>query len=312
MKKIPVIIDCDPGHDDAIALMLALGNERIDVKAVTTSAGNQTPDKTLNNALRVLSFLGLDNIEVAQGAKKPMMRDLIIAPEVHGESGLDGPQLPQPSFKESSRNAIEVIADVLKNSDEKITLIPTGPLTNIAIFLSTYPELKDKIERISLMGGAAFGGNWTPAAEFNILVDPEAADVVFKSGVPITMCGLDVTHKAQVYDEDIEKFRGLSNATGKLVAELLDFFAIFHKDERFGFKGAPLHDPCAVACIIDPSIIKTKKCHVAIETNGEFTLGATVVDYNDILKKEKNVDVAFDIDRERFIQMIYDSVKNLR
>ncbi|MFX0549578.1 pyrimidine-specific ribonucleoside hydrolase RihA [Hathewaya histolytica] len=312
MKKIPVIIDCDPGHDDAIALMLALGNERIDVKAVTTSAGNQTPDKTLNNALRVLSFLGLDNIEVAQGAKKPMMRDLIIAPEVHGESGLDGPELPQPSFKESSRNAIEVIADVLKNSDEKITLIPTGPLTNIAIFLSTYPELKDKIERISLMGGAAFGGNWTPAAEFNILVDPEAADVVFKSGVPITMCGLDVTHKAQVYDEDIEKFRGLSNATGKLVAELLDFFAIFHKDERFGFKGAPLHDPCAVACIIDPSIIKTKKCHVDIETNGEFTLGATVVDYNDILKKEKNVDVAFDIDRERFIQMIYDSVKNLR
>ncbi|WP_142414007.1 pyrimidine-specific ribonucleoside hydrolase RihA [Hathewaya massiliensis] len=312
MKKIPVIIDCDPGHDDAIALMLALGSEKIEVKAVTTSAGNQTPDKTLNNALRVLTFLGIDNIEVAQGAKKPLMRDLIIAPEVHGESGLDGPELPNPGFKESSRSAVEVIADVLRNSEEKVTLIPTGPLTNIAIFLLTYPELKEKIERISLMGGAADGGNWTPAAEFNILVDPEAADVVFKSGVPITMCGLDVTHKAQVYDEDIEKFRGLSNATGKLVAELLDFFAIFHKDERFGFKGAPLHDPCAVAYIIDPSIIKTKKCHVDIETNGEFTLGATVVDYNDVLKKEKNVDVAFDIDREKFIQMIYDSVKNLR
>lgn len=312
MKKIPVIIDCDPGHDDAIALMLALGSEKIEVKAVTTSAGNQTPDKTLNNALRVLTFLGIDNIEVAQGAKKPLMRDLIIAPEVHGESGLDGPELPNPGFKESSRSAVEVIADVLRNSEEKVTLIPTGPLTNIAIFLLIYPELKEKIERISLMGGAADGGNWTPAAEFNILVDPEAADVVFKSGVPITMCGLDVTHKAQVYDEDIEKFRGLSNATGKLVAELLDFFAIFHKDERFGFKGAPLHDPCAVAYIIDPSIIKTKKCHVDIETNGEFTLGATVVDYNDVLKKEKNVDVAFDIDREKFIQMIYDSVKNLR
>lgn len=312
MKKIPVIMDCDPGHDDAIALMLALGNEKIDVKAVTTSAGNQTPDKTLNNALRILSFLGRDDIEVAQGALKPLMRDLIIAPEVHGDSGLDGPYIPEPSFKASERTAVDVIADVLRNSEEKVTLIPTGPLTNIATFLLTYPELRDKIERISLMGGAADGGNWTPAAEFNILVDPEAADVVFKSGVPIVMCGLDVTHKAQVYDEDIEKFRGLSNATGKLVAELLDFFAIFHKDERFGFKGAPLHDPCAVAYVIDPSIIETKKCHVEIETKGEFTLGATVVDYNDISKKEKNADVAFNIDREKFIQMIYDAVKNLR
>ncbi|AWZ47493.1 pyrimidine-specific ribonucleoside hydrolase RihA [Clostridiaceae bacterium 14S0207] len=312
MKKIPVIMDCDPGHDDAIALMLALGNEKIDVKAVTTSAGNQTPEKTLNNALRVLSFLGRDDIEVAQGALKPLMRDLIIAPEVHGDSGLDGPYIPEPSFKASERTAVDVIADVLRNSEEKVTLIPTGPLTNIATFLLTYPELRDKIERISLMGGAADGGNWTPAAEFNILVDPEAADVVFKSGVPIVMCGLDVTHKAQVYDEDIEKFRGLSNATGKLVAELLDFFAIFHKDERFGFKGAPLHDPCAVAYVIDPSIIETKKCHVEIETKGEFTLGATVVDYNDISKKEKNADVAFNIDREKFIQMIYDAVKNLR
>jgi len=312
MKKIPVIMDCDPGHDDAIALMLALGNEKIDVKAVTTSAGNQTPEKTLNNALRVLSFLGRDDIEVAQGALKPLMRDLIIAPEVHGDSGLDGPYIPEPSFKASERRAVDVIADVLRNSEEKVTLIPTGPLTNIATFLLTYPELRDKIERISLMGGAADGGNWTPAAEFNILVDPEAADVVFKSGVPIVMCGLDVTHKAQVYDEDIEKFRGLSNATGKLVAELLDFFAIFHKDERFGFKGAPLHDPCAVAYVIDPSIIETKKCHVEIETKGEFTLGATVVDYNDISKKEKNADVAFNIDREKFIEMIYDAVKNLR
>lgn len=312
MKKIPVIIDCDPGHDDAIALMLALGNEKIDVKAITTSAGNQTPDKTLNNALRILSFLEIKDIEVAQGAKKPLMRELIIAPEVHGDSGLDGPELPEPSIEPSKRKAVEVIADVLRRSEEKVTLIPTGPLTNIATFLLTYPELKEKIERISLMGGAAKGGNWTPAAEFNILVDPEAADMVFKSGVPITMSGLDVTHKAQVYKEDIEKFRQLNNATGKLVAELLDFFSIFHKDDRFGFKGAPLHDPCAVAWVIDPTLIKTQKCYVEIETKGEFTLGSTVVDYNNISKKEKNVDVAFDIDRERFIEMIYEAVKNLR
>ncbi len=305
MRK-PVIIDCDPGHDDAIALLLAFASDKIDVKAVTIVAGNQTLEKTLNNALRVLSFANID-VPVAKGFEKPLMRDLIIAPEVHGESGLDGPELPESTLKPSDLSAIELIAKVLRESDEKVTLIPTGALTNIARFLLCYPELKNKVERISLMGGACFGGNWTPAAEFNILVDPEAADIVFKSGIPITMCGLDVTHKALVYAEDIERIRSLGGKVAVMVAELLDFFSEFHLDT--GFEGSPLHDPCAVAWVIDPSIIETKKLNVAIETKGQHTLGATVVDYYDVLGKEKNVDVAFDIDRERFIDMLVEAMK---
>lgn len=305
MRK-KVIIDCDPGHDDAIALLLAFASDKLDVKAVTIVAGNQTQEKTLNNALKVLSFANI-KVPVAKGDDKPLMRDLIIAPEVHGESGLDGPELPEPTLEPTDLSAIELIAKVVRESDEKITLIPTGALTNIGKFLLCYPELKEKIERISLMGGACFGGNWTPAAEFNILVDPEAADIVFKSGIPITMCGLDVTHKALIYDEDIAKIRAVGGKVAIMVAELLEFFSKFHMDT--GFEGSPLHDPCAVAWVIDPTIIETKKLHVDIETTGKHTLGATVVDYYDVLKKEKNVDVAFDIDRERFVNMLVEAMK---
>lgn len=304
--RIPVIIDCDPGHDDAIALLLAFASERLDVKAVTIVAGNQTQEKTLNNALKVLSFAGVD-VPVAKGDDKPLMRDLIIAPEVHGDSGLDGPELPESDLQAVDMSAIELIAKTVRESDKRVTLIPTGALTNIAKFLLCYPELKEKIERISLMGGACFGGNWSPAAEFNILVDPEAADIVFKSGIPITMSGLDVTHKALIYDEDVERIRNVGGKVAVMVAELLDFFAKFHMD--MGFKGSPLHDPCAVAWVIEPSIMTTKKLHVDIETKGEHTLGATVVDYYDVLKKEKNVDVAFDIDRERFVEMLVQAMK---
>lgn len=305
MRK-KVIIDCDPGHDDAIALLLAFASDKLDVKAVTIVAGNQTQEKTLNNALRVLSFANI-NVPVARGDDKPLMRDLIIAPEVHGESGLDGPELPEPTLKPSDLSAIELIAKVARESEEKITLIPTGALTNIGKFLLCHPELKDKIERISLMGGACFGGNWTPAAEFNILVDPEAADIVFKSGIPITMSGLDVTHKALIYNEDIERIRSVGGKVAVMVAELLEFFAKFHMET--GFEGSPLHDPCAVAWVIDPTIIETKRLHVDIETTGKHTLGATVVDYYDVLKKEKNADVAFDIDRERFVDMLVEAMK---
>lgn len=305
--RIPVIIDCDPGHDDAIALLLAFASERLHVKAVTIVAGNQTQEKTLNNALKVLSFAGVD-VPVAKGDDKPLMRDLIIAPEVHGDSGLDGPELPESNLKAVDISAIELIAKTIRESDRKVTLIPTGALTNIAKFLLCYPELKEKIERISLMGGACFGGNWSPAAEFNILVDPEAADIVFKSGIPITMSGLDVTHKALIYDEDVERIRNVGGKVAAMVAELLDFFSKFHMD--MGFKGSPLHDPCAVAWVIDPSIMTTKKLHVDIETKGEHTLGATVVDYYDVLKKEKNADVAFDIDRERFVDMLVEAMEH--
>ncbi|MFQ2242739.1 pyrimidine-specific ribonucleoside hydrolase RihA [Aeromonas dhakensis] len=301
---LPVILDCDPGHDDAIALILALASPELKVLAVTTSAGNQTPDKTLNNALRILTLLGRDDIPVAAGAPKPLARELIIADNVHGESGLDGPKLPDPAFAPVAMTALELMASCLRESPEPVTLVPTGPLTNIALLLAAHPELKSKIARIVLMGGAAGAGNWTPAAEFNIYVDPEAADMVFKSGLPITMCGLDVTHQAQVMDEDIERVRAITNPVAQCVAGLLDFFMIYHRDPKWGFAGAPLHDPCTIAWLLAPALFHGVECRVDIETGGTHTSGMTVVDCYGLTGKPANALVLLGLDRAGFIDLL--------
>ncbi|HEA3086577.1 TPA: pyrimidine-specific ribonucleoside hydrolase RihA [Aeromonas dhakensis] len=301
---LPVILDCDPGHDDAIALILALASPELKVLAVTTSAGNQTPDKTLNNALRILTLLGRDDIPVAAGAPKPLARELIIADSVHGESGLDGPKLPDPAFAPVAMTALELMASCLRESPEPVTLVPTGPLTNIALLLAAHPELKQKIARIVLMGGAAGAGNWTPAAEFNIYVDPEAADMVFKSGLPITMCGLDVTHQAQVMDEDIERVRAITNPVAQCVAGLLDFFMIYHRDPKWGFAGAPLHDPCTIAWLLAPALFHGVECRVDIETGGTHTSGMTVVDRYGLTGKPANALVLLGLDRAGFIDLL--------
>lgn len=301
---LPVILDCDPGHDDAIALILALASPELKVLAVTTSAGNQTPDKTLNNALRILTLLGRDDIPVSAGAPKPLARELIIADNVHGESGLDGPKLPDPGFAPVAMTALELMAKCLRESPEPVTLVPTGPLTNIALLLAAHPELKSRIARIVLMGGAAGAGNWTPAAEFNIYVDPEAADMVFKSGLPITMCGLDVTHQAQVMDEDIERVRAITNPVAQCVAGLLDFFMIYHRDPKWGFAGAPLHDPCTIAWLLAPALFHGVECRVDIETGGTHTSGMTVVDRYGLTGKAANALVLLGLDRAGFIDLL--------
>ncbi|HHQ4489001.1 TPA: pyrimidine-specific ribonucleoside hydrolase RihA [Aeromonas hydrophila] len=301
---LPVILDCDPGHDDAIALILALASPELKVLAVTTSAGNQTPDKTLNNALRILTLLGRDDIPVAAGAPKPLARELIIADNVHGESGLDGPTLPDPAFAPVAMTALELMAKCLRESPEPVILVPTGPLTNIALLLAAHPELKSKIARIVLMGGAAGPGNWTPAAEFNIYVDPQAADMVFKSGLPITMCGLDVTHEAQVMDEDIERVRAITNPVAQCVAGLLDFFMIYHRDPKWGFAGAPLHDPCTIAWLLAPALFHGVECRVDIETGGTHTSGMTVVDRYGLTGKTANALVLLGLDRAGFIDLL--------
>ncbi|MCE7041518.1 pyrimidine-specific ribonucleoside hydrolase RihA [Dyadobacter sp. CY312] len=309
--KIPIIIDCDPGHDDALMLMLAFGSGKFDIKAVTTSAGNQTQEKTLNNALKILTLIGA-NVPVFRGAEKPLFRNLIIADYVHGETGLDGPALPKPAFEAQALSAVEGIAAILRSSEEKITIVPTGPLTNIATFLLAYPHLKDKIERISLMGGGIFRGNMTPLAEFNIFADPEAAHLVFKSGIPITMCGLDVTHKALVFQKDIDLLRSIGNNTGKAAADLMDFFSIFYRTNRTELDGgAALHDPCAIAWLIEPEMFTSKPCFVDVEINGTLTTGTTVVDFYDVTGKEPNVEVVYDIDRERYIKMLYNAICQL-
>lgn len=306
---LPVILDCDPGHDDAIALILALASPELKVLAVTTSAGNQTQEKTLNNALRILTLLGRDDIPVAAGAPKPLARELIIADNVHGESGLDGPTLPDPAFAPQAMTGLELMAKCLRESPEPVTLVPTGPLTNIALLLAAHPELKPNIDRIVLMGGAAGAGNWTPAAEFNIYVDPEAADMVFKSGIPITMCGLDVTHEAQVMDEDIARVRAIANPVAQCVAGLLDFFMIYHRDPKWGFAGAPLHDPCTIAWLLAPALFHGVECRVDIETRGEHTVGMTVVDRYSLTGKPANALVLLGLDRPGFIDLLVERLR---
>lgn len=306
--SLPIILDCDPGHDDAIALILALASPELELKAVTTSAGNQTPDKTLRNALRILTLLQRSDIPVAGGAVKPLMRELIIADNVHGESGLDGPDLPEPNFAPQTCNAVELIAQTLRASQQPVTVVATGPLTNIALLLTSHPELHAKISRIVIMGGAAMLGNWTPAAEFNIYVDPEAAEIVFQSGLPIVMAGLDVTHRAQIMSEDIERFRHLGNPVADVVADLLDFFMEYHKQEKWGFQGAPLHDPCTIAWLIKPEIFTCVDRWVGVETQGKYTQGMTVVDYYSLTANQPNTTVMMDVDRQTFVDLLVERI----
>ncbi|HFP9301646.1 TPA: pyrimidine-specific ribonucleoside hydrolase RihA [Raoultella planticola] len=301
---LPIILDCDPGHDDAIAIVLALASPELDVKAITSSAGNQTPEKTLRNVLRMLTLLQRQNIPVAGGARKPLMRELIIADNVHGESGLDGPALPEPDFAPQSVTAVELMAKTLRESPQPVTIVATGPQTNVALLLNSHPELHDKIARIVMMGGAMVLGNWQPAAEFNIYVDPEAAEIVFQSGIPVVMAGLDVTHRAQIHGLDIERFRQLGNPVATIVAELLDFFMEYHKDAKWGFTGAPLHDPCTIAWLLKPELFTSVERWVGVETQGKYTQGMTVVDYYFLTGKQPNTTVLLDVDREGFVDLL--------
>lgn len=308
MKKIPVIIDCDPGHDDAIAILLALASEKIDIRGITIVGGNQTLEKCLNNTLKFLSHLGMD-LPVSVGAKGPMLRDLIVAPYAHGESGMDGPVLAEPTLKPCKLNAIELMEKTLRESKDKVTLVALGPLTNIAIFLCAHPELKEKIDKISLMGGTTVIGNRTPTCEFNIWEDPEAAHIVFTSGLPIVVCPLDVTYQAGINDEEVNVIRAIGNKASLFFADLLDFFSQYHR--KFGRLFTPLHDPCAVAYLIDETLFETKDVYVEIDRDGELTLGSTVTDLSCRYHDAPNCKVALKIDRERFVKLVTDSMKKL-
>lgn len=306
MKNI--IIDCDPGHDDAIAIFMALAHkDKLNLLGITTVGGNHIVEKITLNALKILSFVNED-IKVAKGAEKPLLRPLRTGADAHGDTGMDGPLLPEPKFQVVEENAVEFMADLIKNTEGKITLVPTGPLTNIALLLKAYPELTDKIEEISLMGGAALGGNVTPCAEFNIYVDPEAAKIVFDAGIPIIMSGLDVTHRAEIWDEEIEEFHRMGKVS-KLVGELLDFYGQVSK--RFGFVGSPLHDVCAVAWLLKPEIFTAKPCQVDVEIKSEVTRGMTVVNSNLQEGEIPNATVLFDVDRDRFAEMLFESLRIL-
>jgi len=287
----PIVIDCDPGHDDAIAILLALASPEVELRGISTVAGNQTVDKTTRNALKVLELAGRSDVPVVRGADAPLRRPLRTAAHVHGESGLDGPDLPEPSTAPSAEDP----ADWL---EPEVVLVATGPLTNVAHLV----ERGVAIERIVWMGGAIAEGNVTPAAEFNAFVDPEAAAAVFGSGIPLTMVGLDVTHKALFTRAHADRLRD-TGKVGKVVAELSDFFQLFH-ERRYGFEGSPIHDAMAVAEVIDPSLLETVLCNVEIETASDHCDGRTVVDRWLVTDRPRNARVGIDVDAPRFLDLL--------
>lgn len=308
LSQIPVIVDCDPGHDDAVALFFAHAREEIDIKLVSTVAGNQTVEKTTLNARKIMSFLKAE-VPVARGAAKPLFRDLITAETIHGESGLDGPALPDACIPETKLPAFPMMVKVLEESEKPLTIVATAALTNVGLLLLLRPDLKSKIDRISLMGGALTGGNWSPSAEFNILVDPEAAHVVFSSGLPIIMSPLEVTHRALVTASDIERIRGIETHTASLLVGLIEYFLKAY--ERIGFAGAPLHDLCAVAALTTPEIFQERKARVQIECDGTCSSGATVVCLVDSPNSRANVRVLLDVDREALINLLVAALRAL-
>lgn len=303
----PIVLDCDPGHDDAIALLLALASPEVELLAVTTTYGNQTLEKTTENALRVLELAGRDDVPVAAGAAAPLARPAVVAAHVHGESGLDGPVLPPPSLRAVDAPAVELLHDRLGRAAAPVTLVATGPLTNVAHLLSARGS--QGIERIVLMGGSIAEGNMTPAAEFNIWADPEAAQQVFHAGLDVTMIGLDVTHKAVTTPVIQERFRR-GGRVGLVVAELVDFFTEYHRT-TYGWDGAPIHDAVAVAQVIDHGFVETRLRNVEVELDSELCRGRTVVDLWQRTHRPANAHVGVDLDREGFFDLLVERIASL-
>ncbi|HZR92024.1 MAG TPA: nucleoside hydrolase [Gaiellaceae bacterium] len=299
-----IVVDCDPGHDDAIGLLLALASPEVELLAVTTVHGNTTLDKTTANAIRVLELAGRGDVPVAAGAERPLVREPRSAEYVHGESGLDGPALPPPRARPAPGHAADVLAERLGPG---VVLVATGPLTNVALLLERHPEVRP--ERIVLMGGAIGLGNVTPAAEFNVWADPEAAARVFSSGLDVTMIGLDVTHKALFTPDRSEALRR-GGGVARVAAELVDFYAHYHR-ETYGWPGPPVHDALALAFVADPTLLETRRCHVAVETESELCRGRTVCDLLGRTGLAPTAEVAVDVDAEAFLDLLVDRIAGL-
>lgn len=300
-----IIIDTDPGQDDALAILLALGSPELDVLGITAVAGNVPLALTEKNARKICELAGKPGTKVFAGASRPLVRDLVTAEHVHGRTGLDGPDLPEPEMPLQEQHAVDFIIETLMVHEEgEITLCPLGPLTNIALALNREPRIASRIREIVLMGGGFFeGGNVTPAAEFNIYVDPHAADVVLRSGAPVVMMPLDVTHKALTTRSRIAAVRDLGTKVGDACAELLEFFERFD-EEKYGTDGGPLHDPCVIAYLLQPELFGGRRCNVAVETGSELTMGMTVIDWWQVTERPKNALVMRDIDADGFFKLL--------
>ena len=300
-----IILDCDPGHDDAVAILLAHGNPEIELVAMTTVAGNQTLDKVTWNARSVATLAGITGVPVAAGCDRPLLRALIVAPEIHGVTGLDGTTLPEPTVALDPRHGVDVIIETIMAADPgEITLVPTGPLTNIAVAVRREPRIVSRVREIVLMGGAYTRGNVTPAAEFNIAVDPEAAAIVFAAGWPLTMVGLDLTHQALATTEVRARIAAIDTPPARALDGLLEFFRVAYLADQ-GMPAPPVHDPCAVARVIDPTVMTVEEAVVTVETQGRFTSGMTVTDFRG---RPANALVATTLDVPRFWDLVVDAL----
>jgi pyrimidine-specific ribonucleoside hydrolase len=308
---IPVVLDCDPGVDDAAGILLACARPELDVRAITTVGGNTSVAHTTRNALDLLAFAGIEGIPVAQGADRALLRPFLLGTHIHGATGFGGVTLPDSGVAPLPIPAVDLIAQVVRESAEPVTLIPTGPLPNIALFLLLYPELKPRIAHICLMGGGVYEGNATPAAEANFRNDPEAARIIFASGLPITMVGLNVTHRALFTTEHTARLRQTGRKVATAFAAMLEFRMRAY-GENYGFAGAPLHDPIAVAEVLRPGSVTTQACAVAIETDGPLTAGRSVVDLTGVTEQPPNAAVAMDMDAPAFVAMLLEAIESYK
>tara|TARA_B110000444_G_scaffold72708_1_gene68345 strand:+ start:181 stop:1119 length:939 start_codon:yes stop_codon:yes gene_type:complete len=310
IKKI--IIDTDPGQDDAVAILLALASPELEILGITTVAGNVPLNLTTKNALIITEMAGREDINVYAGCDSPLSRPLITAENVHGATGLDGPELINPTKKVKEDHAVDFIIKTLRDhTPNTVTLCPLGPLTNIATAFKKAPDIISKVKQVVLMGGAYFEvGNVTPTAEFNIFVDPEAASYVFNLGLDLVIMPLDVTHKALTTPERIDKFNKLNTKCGTFVAEMTAFFERFDKD-KYGTEGAPLHDPCVIAYLLNPEIFSGRRINVEIETDSELTLGMTVADWWGVTNKEPNALFIGNLNSEKFFEMLTSRISKL-
>ncbi len=303
-----VVLDCDPGHDDAMAILLAAASPTLELQAITTVAGNQTLDKVTLNARRVCSVARIDSVPIAAGCDRPLRRDRIVAGDIHGESGLDGVDWDEPTVLLDPRNGVDLIVELALNDDPRpLTVVAVGPLTNVASALRRDPRIAERVDRVAIMGGAIGLGNWTPSAEFNIYVDPEAADIVFASGVPITLVPLEVTHQALATEPILARIASLDSAVARMSDALLRYFSETY-ERVFGFSAPAVHDPCAVAAIIDPTIFDARPMNVAIDVASELSLGRTVCDVYGTTGRAPNADVGTGLQVDRFWDLMLEAL----
>jgi inosine/uridine nucleosidase len=307
MAAIPIILDCDPGHDDALAMALALARPELRVEAITTVAGNAPLERTTLNARRVLTLLGRTDVQVAAGADRPLLRAPWAPVSVHGVSGLDGADLPEPTVEAVVESAVEVATRIVREAVDPIRIVATGPLTNIALLLRAAPSIVPRIAGIWLMGGSVTEGNTTTTSEFNAWSDPEAAAIVFGSGIPIRMAGLNLTHQALVLPPDVARLRALGNRAGEIFADLMTFFGLHHKD-RYGWDGPPIHDAVAVAWLVRPELVESTPMHVRVDRSDTDERGRTIGTEITTDGDPPNAHVGMTIDRGRLIDLVVDAV----